>query len=421
MAIKYIIILLCVHERGFFLYIADKIRKEGKMKENKKRVKKNLLLTGLVVFLNSINLYNVVAILYFKAITNSYVLAMSVYAIATISTAVFEIPTGILSDKIGRKKTIVFGSVCSVLSAVVLLAAKNYFFLVLFAIINGIEFAFFSGNNDAYVYENLKAENNEKEYIGFIGKIKSMGYLAGAFSGLAGAILLYFFSYKLIIALSIIPKVIQLIISFFLGEIEKAKAVNTSKFENLKRPIKEVLKNKLLLKKVLFDGIMESTNESCYQFRSAFYESVWPIWAVGIPGILANIGAFLSNWFSEKIVKKISRKKYWLLGHFYSVFANISAVIINNCISPIVMISNSIFHSDFIDSEIEQKLYKDEFRASMGSIKSFIQSVFFAVFSVLLGFIADYFSIITSFVVFQLINIIPIIVNGKIIENIEKQ
>ena len=68
-----------------------------------------------------------------------------------------------------------------------------------------------------------------------------------------------------------------------------------------------------------------------------------------------------------------------------------------------------------------KKLYKDEFRASMGSIKSFIQSVFFAVFSVLLGFIADYFSIITSFVVFQLINIIPIIVNGKIIENIEKQ
>ncbi len=92
-----------------------------------------------------------------------------------------------------------------------------------------------------------------------------------------------------------------------------------------------------------------------------------------------------------------------------------------NCvISPIVMISNSIFHSDSIDSEIEQKLYKDEFRASMGSIKSFIQSVLFSIFSVLLGFIADYLSVIDSFVVFQLINIIPIIVNGKIIEKVEK-
>ena len=102
------------------------------------------------------------------------------------------------------------------------------------------------------------------------------------------------------------------------------------------------------------------------------------------------------------------------------MFSNTIAVITNNIISPIIMISNSLFHSDFIDSEIEQKLYKDEYRASMGSIKSFIQSILFAVFSVILGLIADYFNIVTSFIIFQLINIIPIIMNSKIIENVEK-
>lgn len=385
------------------------------------RVKKNLFLTGLIVFLNNVCLYNFVAILYFKSITNSFALAMSVFAIITISTAIFEIPTGIISDKIGRKKTVILGSVCSVLCAITLLLANNYYYLILFAIINGMEFAFFSGNNDAYVYENLKEINNEKEYIGFFGKIKSMGYLAGAISGLTGAVLLYFFSYKLIIEISIIPKVIQLIISFFLREVKIAKTKNNLKYEILKEPFKEVLKNKLLLKKIVFDGIMESINECCFQFRSAFYEIVWPIWAIGIPGILANIGAFVSNWFSGKIIKKISRKKYWILGHFYSMLANIIAVAINNAISPIVMVSNSLFHSDFIDSEIEQKLYKDEIRASMGSIKSFIQSILFSMFSILLGIIADYFSIVISFVIFQLINIVPIILNSKIIEKVEKE
>lgn len=386
------------------------------MKENEKRVKKNLFLTGSIIFLNSINFYNVVAILYYKAITNSYALGMTVYAITTISSAIFELPTGILSDRIGRKKTIVYGSICSLISSIILFLSNNYSLLVLYAIIKGMEMAFFSGNNDAYVYDNLKSVNDEKNYIKFIGKIKSMEYLAGAFSGLIGAGLLYFFSYKLIIGISIIPKVIQLIISFFLVAITKIN--NISKAEILKRPVKEVLKNKLLLKKILFDGIMQSTNEACYQFRSAFFESVWPIWAVGIPGILANIGAFISNWFSGRIIKRVSRKKYWLLGHFYSMFANIVAIIINNVISPIVMVSNSIFHSDFIDSEVEQKMYKNEYRASMGSIKSFIQSVLFSIFSVLLGFIADYFSIITSIVIFQLINIVPIIINSKIIERV---
>lgn len=390
------------------------------MKENLKKCKKNLLLISLIIFLNNINLYNVVAILYYKSITNSFVLGMSIFSITTISSAIFELPTGIISDKIGRKKTIVYGSSCSVLSAIILFLANNYYLLILFAIINGIEMAFFSGNNDAYVYDNLCMINNKEKYINSIGKVKSMEYLAGAISGLIGAGLLYCFSYKLIIGISIIPKVIQLVISLFLKAIKNNETNTNSNKKLIKGALKESLENKLLLKKVLYDGILQSTNESCYQFRSAFYETVWPIWAIGIPGILSNIGAFISNWCSEKLISKTSRKKYWFLSHSYSMFSNTIAVITNNIISPIIMISNSLFHSDFIDSEIEQKLYKDEYRASMGSIKSFIQSILFAVFSVILGLIADYFNIVTSFIIFQLINIIPIIMNSKIIENVEK-
>ena len=388
------------------------------MKDSLKKCNKNLILICLIIFCNSINLYNVVAILYFKSITNSFVLGMSIFSIVTISAAIFELPTGIISDKIGRKKTIVYGSVCSLLSTFILFMANNYFLLIIYAIISGIEIAFFSGNNDAYVYENLKMINNEKDYIKYIGKVKSMGYLAAALSGFIGAILLYFFSYKFIIGISIIPKLIQLILSLFLGTINLIN--NMKKTEMITKPIKEVLKNKLLLKKVLYDGIMESTSESCYQFRSAFYETVWPIWAIGIPGILSNLGAFVSNWFSEKIIRKTTRKKYWLFSHFYSIMSNITAVIINNVISPIILVSNSLFHNDFINSEIEQKLYKDEYRASMGSIKNFIQSILFSAFSIALGLIADYFSIVTSFVIFQLINIIPTIANSKIIESVEK-
>ena len=390
------------------------------MKESFKKCNKNLNLISLIIFCNSINLYNVVAILYYKSITNSFVLGMSIFSIVTISSAIFELPTGILSDIVGRKRTIVYGSVCSLLSAFILFIANNYFLLIIYAIISGIEIAFFSGNNDAYVYENLKMINKEKDYIKFIGKVKSMKYLAGALSGFLGAILLYFFSYKFIIGISIIPKAIQIILSLFLGVVNIIKLNNKKKTEMITKPIKEVLRNKILLKKVLYDGIMESTSESCYQFRSAFYETVWPIWAIGIPGILSNIGAFVSNWFSEKIIKITSRKKYWIFSHFYSIISNITAVIIKNTISPIILVSNSLFHNDFINSEIEQKLYKDEYRASMGSIKNFTQSILFSVFSVVLGLIADCFNIITSFTIFQLINIIPIIANSKIIEDVEK-
>lgn len=82
------------------------------MKEN--IAKKNVLLLSLIQFFNQINFYSVIIILYFTDITGSYMLGMSIFSITTISTAILEIPTGILSDKIGRKKTIVIGSICSI-------------------------------------------------------------------------------------------------------------------------------------------------------------------------------------------------------------------------------------------------------------------------------------------------------------------
>ena len=124
------------------------------MKEN--IAKKNVLLLSLIQFFNQINFYSVIIILYFTDITGSYMLGMSIFSITTISTAILEIPTGILSDKIGRKKTIVIGSICSIVSNTILLLAKNYNLLIIYALFSGLEKALFSGNNDAYVYDNLK-------------------------------------------------------------------------------------------------------------------------------------------------------------------------------------------------------------------------------------------------------------------------
>jgi len=42
-------------------------------------------------------------------------LEMNLFSIIMISSAVFELPTGIFSDFIGRKKTMMLGAVCSVL------------------------------------------------------------------------------------------------------------------------------------------------------------------------------------------------------------------------------------------------------------------------------------------------------------------
>jgi len=77
-------------------------------------------------FLRYFTAFSSFAILYFIQITDSYSAGMAVFAVREISTAFLEIPTGILSDRIGRKNTIFLGSISMFLSLLIYSCAIFY-------------------------------------------------------------------------------------------------------------------------------------------------------------------------------------------------------------------------------------------------------------------------------------------------------
>lgn len=369
-------------------------------------------------FFSEFKLYGVIAILFYIQITNSMMLGMSIFSISTLVSCIAEVPTGIISDKVGRKKTIILGSIFSTLSLFFMLIANNYLFLIISAIFNGIEIAFYSGNNEAYIYELLKEDSKEIEYNNYAGKINSMKYLAGAISAAIGCIIAFFTSYRVIILLSFIPKILLIITSLKLKEIKNIK-INDNIQKQIKKSVELVIKNKILKKQIIADGINEGIGEACFQFRSTFYEIVWSKWALGIPGILANVGATIANWNNGKLVKNIGRKKLYCFVNIYSMLSNIIGVMLKSIISPVIMVSNSLFTTEVVQMEIEQKLYDEKYRASMGSIKSLFKNIIFAIISLLIGFCADRIGIIGSFIIFQILRIIPIYLYKNIMEELE--
>lgn len=145
---------------------------------NARRIEKNVLLLGVLNFLMEFKLYGAIAILYFTSITNSITLGMSIFSIAMLSTAILEIPTGAISDKIGRKPTIILGTVVSFLYVLLYAIGNQYYILALGAIFEGLERALFSGNNEALLYDTLKQLKKEEQYHKYLGKTNSMYYLA---------------------------------------------------------------------------------------------------------------------------------------------------------------------------------------------------------------------------------------------------
>lgn len=90
---------------------------------------------------------------------------MSVFSIGMVSSALLEIPTGIFSDKIGRKKTILLGSISSVVFIFIYAMATSYQMLLMGAVIAGFSRSLFSGNNEALLHDSLKENGIEKNFL----------------------------------------------------------------------------------------------------------------------------------------------------------------------------------------------------------------------------------------------------------------
>ena len=97
--------------------------------------------------------YTPVAIIYFALITGSYFQGMGIFAMSTIATSLCEVPTGILSDRVGRKRTIILGCLASITGVVFFAASNGFLMLAMGGVFNGLAAAFFSGNNNAFLYD----------------------------------------------------------------------------------------------------------------------------------------------------------------------------------------------------------------------------------------------------------------------------
>lgn len=384
------------------------------LSKQEKKMKSNLVIMGLLNLLMDFKLYGAFAIIYYSEIAGSMTLGMSIFSITMISTAIFEFPTGLIADKIGRKNTVIIGCICSLIYATILAITNSYLGLIVVALFEGLERAFFSGNNEAFIYDTLKEQGKENEFKTYIGKTQSMYYMAGILSTILGGIVIFGSSMKMLMILSVIPRILEVILSLRLKNVKKYSNEDENVFKQVKNVIGLVKKDKVLKKQIIADGISDGIGEATFQFRSEFYKMVWPMWAVGIPGILANIGAFFGSWFSGKVLKKWKNEKVIMFSNVFSILSNWLSVLMNNIFSPIVMVTNSIFPTEAANSDLSQKLYKDEYRSSMGSLKSLIGSILCSIFAVLVGLLADWKGAIFALFISQFLKFIVIYLYGRI-------
>lgn len=65
------------------------------------------------IFLSCFRPHWPIAVLYYQSIMNSYASAMIIFSIIFLSQSILEVPTGLISDLLGRRKTMIVGALFS--------------------------------------------------------------------------------------------------------------------------------------------------------------------------------------------------------------------------------------------------------------------------------------------------------------------
>jgi len=192
------------------------------------------------------------------------------------------------------------------------------------AILEGLSRSFYSGNNDAFLHDTLADEGLEGDYDEHLGKTSSAEHIAYGISGLLGGIVASF-SFDYVMWLSVIPQIYMTYISYKFIKLRIRFKLDTNVYAHIREAIKLFIHNKKLRLLAITDAISFSTGEVSFQFRSAFLQSVWPLWAIGLVSTFTSIGASLSFYFSGKIIRRFGPEKVLLTRSIYGKISSFIA------------------------------------------------------------------------------------------------
>ncbi|WP_427340319.1 MFS transporter [Caloranaerobacter sp. DY30410] len=167
----------------------------------------------------------ILVIFYLKYVGVSFSQFIFLDSILFLLVAIFEVPSGYLSDRFGRKRTLLISRVFTILSMIILILFPSYIGALISIIISGVFIPLGSGNEKAIYFESFKKLNEEKKLQKIYSKSNSISFVMLTITSIISG-----FIAKINLALPVLIDIILLIVisiaTFFLLHDDKTYLSN---------------------------------------------------------------------------------------------------------------------------------------------------------------------------------------------------
>ncbi len=338
-----------------------------------------------------------IIIIFFQENNLSLSEIMLLPAVYSFTIVLFEIPSGLFSDKFGRKKSIIISTFFTFIGYLIFSNTNSFNFFLIAEVFIGIGTSMISGADSALIYDTLEENNLKKNYTKVEGKMYAIGNLSESIAGIIGGF---------IASSSIfLPVYIQTIIVFF--SIPLAFSLFETKINNKKgnnkgiihyiMVSKDILVNNTQLKwLIVFSAAMGTATLSIAWFSQAIFKELEiNIIYFGILWAILNGVASLSSYFSHVIENKFKTKEILLFLIISTTLCFICIGLFKNIIVIFFIILIYIFRgiaTPLLKNQINNNSLSVN-RATILSVRSFAIRLLFAITSPLLGLISDKYSL----------------------------
>lgn len=334
-------------------------------------------------------------IIYFYQITQSYATAAGAFSIFNIVYSLIKIPGGLLSDGVGRRRTIVLASFLLVISFILMaLAGSGHAVWILYSssVLWGISEAFLRGTTEALMFETAEELKLKNGFKNLYAKSMFSDQAGCALGALFATFFLNLFSLQWLAWFSVFPTICQFGISYFMIE-PKRTIKKTPLIQNFATSLKDLWFNKRLRFYACADIVFSTLGDTSHRFEAVYFNVLVADWIITLSRFLKHVCGMLGALFMP-VLKKISSPKIYFGSIVINLCVRTSAVLLNNIYTPFAHMFLNFFYvtASSAQADILQNLFSPESRATDRSVILFLKGIFMAFLTFILGWLADIYN-----------------------------
>lgn len=363
------------------------------------RARHNILALKIFSFIDALYPMSILAVVWFYQVTGSYTTAAMMFAIQTISQALLEIPTGVLSDKYSR----IFN-----LRISAFLWFISYFFtalsgsvssygtviLIFASVIGGLAGSLNSGTKEALIYETLSDCRKQSKFSVVFSRIMFWEQIGAIFGALIAVGTMFLFDIKVLAWTTVLFGFLFFISSFFLYEPITRQKSDKSSFGLLLSSCKQIWKDKKLRTLI---GINMLQGQTAYNMEGVYFSSLIPSSLIPLARLFRQFTGAI-GFYIAAFANKIGFLKTLIFSNAGSFVFNSVGLLLNGVATPFINSATNLFYgfNHTAYNALLQENFSDEQRATMKNIQSLLSSIAGGILLLIFGQIADCFSILTA-------------------------